>query len=106
MTANTFIIDEYKWQGHKQLLLEKLRGEDASGYRVTIVLRCPTLAAAKEAYLRDIPETRQEYHSGIIEDYAAKYGIKTTQEKPAHVQLKLGEPKKGKQNAKSKQKAD
>ena len=105
MTAETFIIDEYKWQGHKQFLLEKLRGEDASGYRVTIVLRCPTLAAAKEAYLRDIPETRQDYHSRIIEDYAAKYGINTTQAKPKRAQLKLGDPKKGKQNAKSKQKS-
>lgn len=93
--ANAFIISEYVWQGHKQLLLERVQGEDASYYRVIIVKRCSTLDAAKEAYLQEIPEKRQDYHKKKIADYAAKHNIK--QDAPA--------PAKGRQNAKSKQNA-
>lgn len=98
--ANAFVIDEYKWAGHKQLLLERLQG-DSNGYRVIIVKRCNTLDAAKDAYLQEIPEKRQDYHKKIIEDYAAKKNIKPKPEKPQRAQLKLA---KGKRNAESKQK--
>lgn len=99
--SEAFIISEYKWQGHKQLLLEKLQGGE-TGYRVIIVKRCNSLNAAKEAYLAEIPEGRRPYYNGIVEDYAAQHGIKTTQEKkrPAPVYL----PKKGRKNDQSKRK--
>lgn len=101
--AHTFIIDEYKWEGHKQILLEKMQG-DASGYRVTIVKRCNTLEAAQEAFLQEIPAGRKDYHSGLIEDYALKNGEKTKQTAPQRSQLKLGSARKGKTNAKSNRK--
>ena len=100
--ANAFVITEYLWQGHKQLLLEKLQGGE-TGYRVIIVKRCNTLDAAKQAYLAEIPAGRIDYYNGVIEDYAAQHGIKTTQEakkRPTPVYL----PKKGKKNDQSKRK--
>ena len=98
--TNAFIISEYIWKGHKQLLLERLQG-DTTGYRVTIVLRCNSLNAAKEAFLQEIPADRKDYHSKVIEDYAMRHSIKSTPEKkrPAPVHLQ-----KGRQNDKSKRK--
>lgn len=81
------------------MLLERLQG-DYTGYRVIIVKRCSSLDAAKEAYLQEIPEKRQDYHKKLIEDYAAKNNIKPKPEKPQRAQLK---PAKGRRNAKSKQ---
>ena len=81
--------------------MERVQGEDASYYRVIIVKRCSSLDAAKEAYLQEIPEKRQDYHKKIIEDYAAKNNIKPKQEKPQRAQLKPS-PARGKRNAKSK----
>lgn len=102
-TANAFIIDEYKWEGHKQLLLERLQG-DCTGYRVIIVKRCSNLDSAKEAYLQEIPEKRQDYHKKIIEDYATKNNIKPKQETRTRVKPKPA-PAKGKANDKSEQKS-
>ena len=103
--ANAFIIDEYIWQGHKQVLLERLQG-DASGYRVITVKRSNSLDAAKETFLNEIPEGRKNSHSAVIEDYAAKHGVKLKKDTAQNQkQAKGSEPKKGRANAKSKQKS-
>lgn len=98
--ANAFIISEYHWHGHKQLLLEKLQGEDG-GFRVFIVKRYNTLDTAKQAFLAEIPEGRKPYFSKMIEDYAAENGIKTTaaRKRPAPVYFQ-----KGKKNDQGKRK--
>lgn len=66
--------------------------------------RCSNLDAAKEAYLQEIPEKRQDYHKKIVEDYAAKNNIKPTQAKTTRTKPKPA-PAKGKANDKSKQKS-
>lgn len=80
-------------------MLERLQDEEAK-YRVTIVKTFPTLEAARELFLSEIPEKQLDYHAGIIEDYTKKRHKKTDQEAP-RPQPKL-QPKKGRQNAKSK----
>ena len=78
-----FIIDEYRRTGQKQLLLERMQDEDSGDiYRVTLVRRFPTLDAAGEFFLREIPEARRSAHGLVLDDYAAKHRIKTRQKRP------------------------
>ena len=76
--ASAFIIAEYLWQGHKQILLERPNAGDTNHYRVTTVKRYGNLDAAKETFLQEIPEARRDYYEKIIADYETKE--KTTRE--------------------------
>ena len=101
--ANAFIISEYKREGQKQLLLEKLQGAE-TGYRVILLKRCASLDAAKQVFLAEIPENRKDYYNRMVEGYAAQHCIKTTAATPTKKQLKLTPAKKEKQNDQSKRK--
>lgn len=57
--AYTEILSEYKWQGHKQILLERYKGDEV-GYRVIIVKRARSLEAALDLFLSEVPEARHE----------------------------------------------
>lgn len=59
--AYTEIIAEYNWQGHKQVLLERFKG-DESGYRVIIVKRAPALSTAQDLFLAELPDARRDMY--------------------------------------------
>jgi len=96
--ALSYIISEFHITGSKQIVLEKVTGDEPC-YKVTTIKRCKSLGAAKDVFLKEVSSQKRNYYAGEISNFALKHGIKLQPEK---TETAKPAPKRGrKPNAKS-----